>query len=347
MMLLPFDTIVRSIDFDERANEMQLRPWQWEFLLGVDGRTRLSDLARLCGIDFETAVDLVNETEALGLVEIVTLSLDGYRALAAQLVTPISIPLPTPSEPAAPSAPPALESASIASDVPRKAVSVSFDSFSSIMAEWDVPAAEPVEPVAPPMVHEIASDRDLFADRPAIDYAPIDFEFPNHMEPLAKHDGHVDSVFSESYGDLFATPDIEHVAEHHEPAHVATTDFMDYVPSAPSVAVAPSPEAPKKSVSFSLSADSFGLPGEPFDLPAHDARADAQLPEPTVAHVPMAVEPPHEEPKAKIDDVLLQHFQVAETPLAAPDAPAATGASEPRTSGDLTGTVLRVLGFKR
>lgn len=54
-MLLPFDTIARSRDFDERAGAMQLRPWQWEFLHGADGRMRLGDLASRCGIDFDTA----------------------------------------------------------------------------------------------------------------------------------------------------------------------------------------------------------------------------------------------------------------------------------------------------
>ncbi len=79
-MLLRFDTIARTRQFHDRSAAMQLRPWQWHFLLAADGRTRLDDLALRCGIDFETAAALVHETEALGLLEIVALTLDEYRA---------------------------------------------------------------------------------------------------------------------------------------------------------------------------------------------------------------------------------------------------------------------------
>lgn len=79
-MLLRFDTIARTGQFHHRAAAMQFRPWQWHFLLAADGRTRLDDLALRCGIDFETAAALMRETEALGLLEIVALTLDEYRA---------------------------------------------------------------------------------------------------------------------------------------------------------------------------------------------------------------------------------------------------------------------------
>jgi len=157
-VLLPFDTIARSLDFDERARAMQLRPWQWEFLLAADGRTRLGELASRCGIDLTTAAQLVHEAEALGLVEIVTLSLSSYRAA-----------------PALEGEPP------LAIAAARKAVSVSFDARSTILASWAPPtpdtnvapdgtepdAATNHEVPAAPVTRLLAADTPRASDEPA------------------------------------------------------------------------------------------------------------------------------------------------------------------------------------
>lgn len=495
-MLLPFDTIERTVDFDARANDMALRPWQWEFLLAADGRTRLADLAHLCGIDFETAADLTRETEALGLVGIVTLSLDAYRASVAALVRPVAAVAP----------PTALfdESSAVALSydapseaplplaAPRKPVSVSFDSFSTMLEDgWDTPDpvvdaphhepfafAEPAprEPFAhngsvvfpddifshedfpiertahDSFPHETPHDAlpgdDALAESPLLDTMPIDFEFPDHMVPLADRATHDSgSTNHDSDADLFAEAptrndihengttvhaedaffEVAHAVDE-TPAHVAThvefspngdalldathvepyepvthDEFIDvmsaYEPSAPSVGehhdestrdpfaplqpfVEPvvAPVTAKKSVSFSLSADSFGLPNVPtggmnFDAHSFDEPSDFEAPheivrydeatavgesqvhETVIAHEApsdseIQYEPAHPEPTAvvapKKDDVLLQHFHVAG---AAGTANGTTGTGSAATSDlrneDLTGVFLRVLGLKK
>ncbi len=234
-MLLPFDTIARSRDFDERAGAMQLRPWQWEFLHGADGRVRLGDLASRCGIDFDTAANLVHETEALGLVDIVTLSLDGYRTAAAPA--------------------PALAA-------PRSAVSVSFDSFSSALTAWDAPG------------------HDALTDVPA-------------SEPAAR---------------------AEPAAECGTAADVAS--WAELAPA-------------KKNVTFSLSADSFGLPSESFDVPRDDAQVEPTEPD-GVAPVPA-----EEGGNGSANGAIVGEPLTFEA------------GGEDRANGDLTGVVLRALGLRK
>lgn len=368
-MLLPFDTIVRSIDFDQRASGMQLRPWQWEFLLGADGRTRLSDLARSCAIDIETAVALVDETEPLGLVEIVTLTLESYRAAAALLVTPVGAT--THAAPALATLPHAIDFAFPTDPVaPKKGVSVSFDSFSTMMADWDVPVAD-----MPPVAHEpeTTPEHDLAASPLVANYSPA------RAEPIADHESYLDLPRFDTYGNPFTAPPVgftldavphdqhefEHAHEHeheHEHAHeheavpshdgdalnaddlafenaIEHARHVEHVEHVEPLAIAneASAEPPRKSVSFSLSADSFGLPTEPFDAPLPDARIAPYRAETTAVHTGLPKE----------DDVLLQHFGIEETPDGTGAAPVVESVVDTRTNSDLTGVVLRVLGLKK
>lgn len=311
-MLLPIDTIARSSDFEERAHGLALRPWQWDFLHGADGTMRVGELAGSCGLDFDTAIDLVRETEALGLVQIVTLSLEAYRAVAAVAPTPVM---------AAPSAPTTIV---LATEPERsgtnKAVSVSFDSFSTMLAQWDVPVAAP-QPIAYEITHDVLPAR---SHEPSA-HAPEPFE----IAPL-----------SASYGQLFAVPSLEeridalpeHVDEETTYEHVAET-VREHVTEAPyehvrpeTMAVASAPRVESsKSVSFSLSADSFGLPTEPFD--GEIFAADRPVaPDVVPAHAQS-----HESSS---------HDGVAERPSheAAVGGPA---------NDDLTGVVLRALGLRK
>jgi len=273
-MLLPFDTTVRSIEFDDRAAHMQLRPWQWEFLLAIDGRMRLGDLARSCGIDFETASELVTETQTLGLVEIVTLSLEEYRSLAPPR--------------AVPSGPPAA-----VSDPAKKGVSVSFDSFSSMLADWDAPPFEPNPAPVAPSAHA--------------DPVPIDFDVPP----------------PQSFGHLSKPPALELAPSDvvPEPAPSISPAQNDSAGDAPS-----NPKPAPKSLSFSLSADSFGLPVEPVEAPA-------LAPVPAVAS--HRAEPPA---AAKQDDAGIS---------AAVEPPVTASQGDEKPGDDLTGNVLRALGLRK
>lgn len=241
-MLLPFDTIERTVDFDERANELQLRPWQWEILLAADGRTRVGEIARLCGVDFEIAAELVRESEHLGLVAIVTLSLEAYRSTVEHLVTPVSAPASLESR-----------SSGVASDEARKPVSFSFDSFSTL-DDWET--HEPAAALGPVLHHEIAPhdapstfedapvafaeaistnghashnghtsefhDYDTAAESPLLNVSPVDFDADDDMAPRANHATHFSISDNHDYGDLFAEPQAEDVGPVDD-SHLAET----------------------------------------------------------------------------------------------------------------------------
>ena len=326
-MLLKVDTIARTAEFDDRASSMHLRPWQWKFLLAADGRTPLEDLARACGIDFETASEFVHETEALGLVDIVAQTLEQFRsAQAVQSPAPpfaaIVVPAaPTPAAPAAsvpltatfaptmPDAPPAAPAA------PTKKVSVSFDSFTSLFGETSaVAAAAYAPPTANPPTSPIPeasiesttldayrSDRhDAFvADEPAataaeatIDDLPFAFETPDHMVPLAER------------------PEFE--------AYVATG-------AEPPTHDTATVEPPKKSVSFSLFAPTFGEATTSEDVHATDERTTESAASAHDPHDPFATH---------------DAFGTAESsdPFDAPDVRATDDASRFFSNGHATAT---------
>jgi hypothetical protein len=339
-MLLRFDTIARTGDFDDRAAAMHLRPWQWLFLLAADGRMRLDDLARECGLEFETAADLVHETEALGLIEIVTQTLEDYRASHATVAPASALPAFTAPwrivDPIA-MAPQAMPIAAPPIEVPMKKLSVSFDALSSM---FDDPAPTPAAAVAP-VVHA--------------EGAPIAFETPDHMAPLAKS-ALLDDVPVES-------------------AHVThETSVAETVSAEPA-------QTPTKSVSFSMFAANFGSPETPFahepqitQITQHEISTNGHAAIAEIAYEPVAErevvhEPAHDredvathehdveygaEHAPKIahvfarsmpeDDVLLQHFNVGANGTSIDPVPEDAPA---KSNGDLTGTLLRALGLKK
>ena len=316
-MLLPFDTITRTSEFDDRAATLHLRPWQWRLLLAADGRTRLDDLASGCGISFETAADLVHETEALGLIAIVTQTLEDYRAMHAPLAEPISLESLATS----------VESETAPVAAPMKKLSVSFDALNSMFGD-PTPAA-----VAP---------------TPRIEYAPFASETPDHMAPYVEHASleeapvveAVPAVAPESPSksvsfSLFATnfgnPEAPLVYEpethdtHHEIAsngHAAMTEF----------AAEPifEHEATNGAVHVHAAVhDSIDTAHEVFH--EHIAEQGA-----TIADVAV--------PESPKDDILLQHYYVGAN--GKPTDPT-LDADSAKSNGDLTGNLLRALGLKK
>lgn len=225
-MLLHVDTITRTAEFDELAANMKLRPWQWAFLLAADGRTKLGELARSCGLEFDSATDLIHEAEALGLVQIVTLSLEAYLAAPEASRAPAVKTNGATSGAAfadgttatgTPETLTVLEAPSTS----RKPLSVSFDSLTSLMADWDT---------VPAMADE-AEDQQPFSAA----------EGEAFSEPFADRYGAYDSSAPRENGEHFGTHGSAPVEQlTHDP--VAAID----------------PPAPK-GVSFSLSAATFQL----------------------------------------------------------------------------------------
>ena len=326
-MLLRLDTIARTGDFDDRAAAIHLRPWQWLFLLAADGRTRLDDLARGCGIEFETAADLVHESEALGLIEVVTQTLEDYRAMHATVAPASALPA---FAAAMQADEPIAASPSVA---PMKKTSVSFDALSAMFGDLASAPAAAVEPA-------------LHAED-----APIVFETPDHMVPLGQraslydapveteHAAHeisvAEAVSSESAQaptksvsfSLFATNFGSPEAQiEHEPAVAYVTHHE--ISSNGHAAIAEITHEPV--VEHAVVHE----PAHDYeDAATHEHVADHA---PEIARVSASTIPE--------DDVLLQHFNVGANGTSIDPLPQDTSA---RSNGDITSTLLRALGIKK
>jgi hypothetical protein len=73
------DMVGRVSDFDQRAQSLTLRPWQWEFLLSLDGRTVLFDIARRMGLEIEIITEAVRFFHEQGLIVVRAVNLEEYR----------------------------------------------------------------------------------------------------------------------------------------------------------------------------------------------------------------------------------------------------------------------------
>lgn len=340
-MLLRFDTIARTPDFDERASTMHLRPWQWRFLLAADGRTPLDDLAVASGIAFETAAELVAETEALGLVDIVTQTLEQYRAehargagVIAPLVPPLVAEIPMVpvasnvtaisfGQPVSDIPPISAQPESPQAESPLKKVSLSFDSFSSMFDEVSVLAPEasatestPVatEPVKHDAPHAVSEENATQTVE-----SPADFS----ADPAKKSVSY--SLFAPTFGSAALPLD-------HEESHAVLSETNGHVESEPIS------NGRARVLSFDIGAAPM-LDGE-YEPPG--AMPISFEPEPCFEHE-QTLEPVHESPAPAHDDVLLQHFQVPTNGVHPSDASGSPNEGEPK--GDLTGNLLRALGL--
>ena len=326
-MLLRLDTIARTGDFDDRAAAIHLRPWQWLFLLAADGRTRLDDLARGCGIEFETAADLVHESEALGLIEVVTQTLEDYRAMHATVAPASALPA---FAAAMQADEPIAASPSVA---PMKKTSVSFDALSAMFGDLASAPAAAVEPA-------------LHAED-----APIVFETPDHMVPLGQR------------ASLYDAPvETEHAAQEISVAEAVSSESAQAPTKSVSFSLFAtnfgSPEAQidhEPAVAY--------VTHHEISSNGHAAIAEITH-EPVVEHV-VVHEPAHDYDDAAThehvadhapeiarvsastipeDDVLLQHFNVGANGTSIDPLPQDTSA---RSNGDITSTLLRALGIKK
>jgi hypothetical protein len=89
--------ICRATDFEKRAETVSLRPWQWDMLFALDGRTPLVDVARGAGIDMDVASEALRSLHEQGLVVVRSVRIDEYR----QGVAPFALPITPKAQPSA------------------------------------------------------------------------------------------------------------------------------------------------------------------------------------------------------------------------------------------------------
>ncbi|HTV73269.1 MAG TPA: hypothetical protein VME66_06175 [Candidatus Acidoferrales bacterium] len=107
------DLVKRTDDFEARAAGHELRPWQWDFVYAVDGRTTLGEVARKLGIEMPLAIELVVWLNEQGLTTVRKVSFEEYRRVknAQSAFTPKEEPsangVPGHADKPAPTPPPA------------------------------------------------------------------------------------------------------------------------------------------------------------------------------------------------------------------------------------------------
>lgn len=79
MLVYGRDLIYRVSDFEKRVETVSLRPWQWDLLFALDGRTSLSDVAQSVGVEIEVAAEALRSLLEQGLVAVRSMRLEEYR----------------------------------------------------------------------------------------------------------------------------------------------------------------------------------------------------------------------------------------------------------------------------
>jgi hypothetical protein len=151
------DVFKRPRDFDDRALGVSLRPYEWEVLLSLDGRTPLVQLLRHMGLEELDADDVADELGGKGLMDQCVVTYGEFmreRGMPAAGPSPAivaSAGLPPPSV-----APPSVASPSIAppsaaqpNDAP---VSAAPPQTSTALSLDTTPAMIPTPPVPEPPV---------------------------------------------------------------------------------------------------------------------------------------------------------------------------------------------------
>jgi hypothetical protein len=77
------DLIYRVSDFEKRVETVSLRPWQWDLLFALDGRTPLSDVAQRVGVGIDVASETLHSLQEQGLVAVRSMRIDEYRQSVA------------------------------------------------------------------------------------------------------------------------------------------------------------------------------------------------------------------------------------------------------------------------
>lgn len=79
MFVCARDIVARTPDFDILAQNMTLRPWQWEMLHSFDDHTSLGAIARRIGVDLASITESLSALEQHGLIKIRTVTREEYR----------------------------------------------------------------------------------------------------------------------------------------------------------------------------------------------------------------------------------------------------------------------------
>ena len=276
MIVSGIDVIARSSDFGTAATRYELRPWQWRFLHALDGRAELRDVAMVCGIALADALQFVDESEAAGLVRVVSMSHDEYcrwsGASAPADDAPVAQAQTAVAEP---------EYADIPARGDHFSTSDGLAAYETPVPSWmlEPPAAESQPEPAPFVSHEEAQPvAEYQHDEPVAQYhyevsaADYHHEEPvaeaHHEEPVAEAQ-HEEPVAEYQYAEPLAAD------QHEEPAaryhyEVAAAGYHQDEPIADHAADPSTAHAEPEMTAAQTVADLVGQHPE-ADVPVHEA----------------------------------------------------------------------------
>jgi hypothetical protein len=104
MFVCARDIVARTPDFDILAQNMTLRPWQWEMLHSFDDHTSLGAIARRIGVDLASITDSLSALEQHGLIKIRTVTREEYRRVFEMAAPGTTVPSGPDDEEEAPAA---------------------------------------------------------------------------------------------------------------------------------------------------------------------------------------------------------------------------------------------------
>ena len=104
MFVCARDIVARTPDFDILAQNMTLRPWQWEMLHSFDDHTSLGAIARRIGVDLASITDSLSALEQHGLIKIRTVTREEYRRVFEMAAPGTTVPSGPDEEEEAPAA---------------------------------------------------------------------------------------------------------------------------------------------------------------------------------------------------------------------------------------------------
>jgi hypothetical protein len=164
MFVCARDIVARTPDFDILAQNMTLRPWQWEMLHSFDDHTSLGAIARRIGVDLASITESLSALEQHGLIKIRTVTREEYRRVFEMAAPPAATPYGPDEDDDVPAARPPVEPTSQLKPVPAtgEPLSVRLEALRAkaeqAQSQRPAPAdavpfqaqAAPAAPVAPP-----------------------------------------------------------------------------------------------------------------------------------------------------------------------------------------------------
>lgn len=146
----------RCADLPGRAGDVRLRPYEWHFLMALDGRKTAAEVAAEVRVDETRLPEVIQRLRESKLMEVPELTWPEFAArypAASAVALPVPPPAPTPPPPVLPAsetpAPAEISNGEARVKTPAAAVTFAITRSSPAASRAVTPSPAPVEPAAP------------------------------------------------------------------------------------------------------------------------------------------------------------------------------------------------------